>query len=705
MATFSRMNIALTATAGQLFGTLKKVQTRFAGFKAAIGGVAGALRGGLGLGAFAGVAAIGAVIRSTEDFNKAMNNSLAIMGDVSDAMRNDMVVAADQIAQAFRFSAKEAAESFFFLASAGLTARQSIVALPQVAAFAQAGNFGLALATDLATDAQSALGLTSLSTAKNLAGLTRVTDVLIKANTLANASAEQFSLSLTTKAGTAAKALGKDIEEVVALIAAFADRGIKAADAGTAVNIVFRDLSTKALLNAKAFRRAKIAVFDSAGEFRNIADVIEDLEKSLAGMSDETQKATLLQLGFADKSIVFIQSVLGASEQIRNFETELRKAGGTTDEVANKQMTDLETTTEMLKGNFGRLGRAIFEFSETTLIGLSLAASDAAGALSDLDEQVEQLALTNLVQSGEDAFLVLQKLGASSQVFRRLEKIKLKFGLEETNALTDKTIAIFEEINAEIERAEGLKIPFTTELIESFKQLRTEIESIDDARELLKAIKSEFEELERIQIVTKIPIIETERLEDRFRRLFFPTEDDVNSAIKDVKRFTDGARTEIEHLEEDLSRVLSLKAAGFFPIDREFDRIANNLRDKIMRLEPPVLGPSRQEAVRGRAESQQAFREQFKSPFERFTEELDKLKFAFPSGGEIFRRGLEDLRKRFLPEAKKQIPELFDLATIDQRIQKAALKGPSEAIPQKQLTMLEKIWDLLFDAEFKFGAT
>ena len=54
-------------------------------------------------------------------------------------------------------SAKQAAEAYFYLASAGKTAAQSVALMPTVAKFATAGNFELALATDLLTDAQSAL--------------------------------------------------------------------------------------------------------------------------------------------------------------------------------------------------------------------------------------------------------------------------------------------------------------------------------------------------------------------------------------------------------------------------------------------------------------------------------------------------------------------------------------------------------------------
>jgi len=88
--------------------------------------------------------------------------------------------------------------------------------------------FDMARATDLLTDAQSALGLTIRDDAiANMEEMVRVSDVLVRANTLANASVEQFSVALTTKSGAALRALNKDMEEGVAVLAAFADQGIK----------------------------------------------------------------------------------------------------------------------------------------------------------------------------------------------------------------------------------------------------------------------------------------------------------------------------------------------------------------------------------------------------------------------------------------------------------------------------------------------
>lgn len=341
-----------------------------------------------GLGIGFSVAAITRGLKSAAgaflDFDAAMTESLAIMGDVSAGMRTEMAETAKYVAKTTTFSASEAAQSYYYLASAGLDAQQSIAALPQVAQFAQAGMFDMARATDLATDAQSALGLTVDDAGQNLANLTRVTDVLVKANTLANASVEQFSEALTNKAGAALKVVGKDIEEGVAVLAAFADQGLKGAEAGTALNIVFRDLQTKALENGAAFADLGVTVFDAVGEMRNAADIIGDLEGALEGMSDEQKKATLLQLGFTDKSVSFVQTILGQSDAIRAYEEQLRSAGGATAEVAANQ---LESFKAQLKLTTDTLQSLIVTTVGTVapMFGLKDGLVDVRGALEDAE--------------------------------------------------------------------------------------------------------------------------------------------------------------------------------------------------------------------------------------------------------------------------------------------------------------------------------
>ena len=291
----------------------------------------------------------GAALKVFGDFEQSMVNSTAIMGNLSEEMRKDLEGVARDVAKTTKFSATEAADAYFYLASAGLDAAQSMEAMPKMAAFAQAGNFDLARATDLLTDAQSALGLSVDDTAQNMLNMTKVSDVLVKANTLANATVEQFSESLTNKAVAAARLLNKDVEEATAVLAVFADQGNKGAAAGESLNIVWRDLQKAAIKNADEFEKLNITVFDAQGNMRNTADIVQDLEGAFDGLSDEQKRATLMTLGFTDESVSNIQALLGTSDAIREYEKELRNASGVTGEIAENQMQSLWAQLGLVK--------------------------------------------------------------------------------------------------------------------------------------------------------------------------------------------------------------------------------------------------------------------------------------------------------------------------------------------------------------------
>lgn len=316
--------------------------------------------------------AIGDVVSTAAEFDDAMTKSTAIMGDLSDAMRDDMEQAARDVAKTTTFSAKEAAEAYFFLASAGLDAAQSIKALPQVAKFAQAGNFDLAQATDLLTDAQSALGLTIRDDViANMENMARVSDVLVKANQISNASVEQFSKSLTTKAGAALKAFNIDIEEGVAVLAAFADQGVKAEEAGNALDRILRLMTDAAIKNADAYDALGIEVFDSTGDLNNMGTIIGQITAALDGLSDRQKQVTLNQLGFKARVQGVIKPLLGTEESIRLYEDAMNDAFGTTTSVANKQLESFTAQSQLLDSAFEDLRLELAEELLPTLTDLA----------------------------------------------------------------------------------------------------------------------------------------------------------------------------------------------------------------------------------------------------------------------------------------------------------------------------------------------
>jgi TP901 family phage tail tape measure protein len=308
--------------------------------------------------AIAGVAT--ASVAAFAKFDDKLNQSIAIMGDVSDVMRNDMADAAREVAKTTTFSADQAAESFYFLASAGLDAEASIAAMPSVAKFAQAGMFDMALATDLLTDAQSALGLSIKDDAvANMENMVRVSDTLARASQLANATIEQFSTSLTTKAGTALNKVGKDVEEGAAALAVFADQGVKGELAGTQLTNTIFGLSDRAKAVPGQFEALGISVFDSAGNMANFADIAEDFSEALGDMSVQQKLATLNNLGFTKQARAGLLLLMDNQDALRGYEEALRSAGGTTEEVAENQLKSLTAQFELAKSRIADVGISI----------------------------------------------------------------------------------------------------------------------------------------------------------------------------------------------------------------------------------------------------------------------------------------------------------------------------------------------------------
>ena len=342
------------------------------------------------------VKALSQATREFIEFEDKLNQSLAIM-QTTEEQQLAMARASRQVATESRISASESAEAFFFLASAGLDAEQSISALPQVTKFAQAGMFDMALATDLATDSQSALGLTVKDAEQNLTNLTRVTDVLVKANTLANASVQQFAEALTTKSGSALKVTNKSIEEGVAVLSAFADRGVKGAEAGEKLNQLLRDTTRAVGKNSEVFKQFNIDIVDNEGNLKNLADVIDALDGGMAGLSDQ-QKAVLLdQLGLNRGVADAVKILSGAGDQIRAYEQALKGAGGTTEDVADKQVLSLQGQIDILSSKFSEIGLLLIDKLAPALestIGffdkLATATINVLDPTSDFNKRIEE---------------------------------------------------------------------------------------------------------------------------------------------------------------------------------------------------------------------------------------------------------------------------------------------------------------------------
>lgn len=293
--------------------------------------------------------ALGAnVIKTFADFDQAMTRSTAIMQGLSKQTKEAMKQQTFSIAKNSTTGITELAAAYYDLTSAGLDAGQTIKALPVVEKFAVAGAFDLSKATDMLATAQAALGMRMDDPQENMEQMVRITDVLTKADITANASVEEFATALVSKSGAALRLNNKSLEEGVAILAAYADQGVKGELAGERLAIMLRDLQTASINNRGAWNTLGVSVFDAGGNMRSIANIIEDLEGKFAGASDEQKKMMLMQLGFTDRSVHAVSSLIGVSDAIREYERELNNAAGTTQEVADKQLLSFSAQWTML---------------------------------------------------------------------------------------------------------------------------------------------------------------------------------------------------------------------------------------------------------------------------------------------------------------------------------------------------------------------
>lgn len=446
---------------------------------------------GLGVALLATATAVTKAVSAFKEFDSKMTQSLAIM-NTTVAEQEAMVKAAQEVAMETTISANQSAEAFFFLASAGLDAEQSIAALPQVAKFAQAGMFDMATATDLATDAQSALGLTVQDAEQNLANLTRVTDVLVKGNTLANASVQQFSEALTTKAGAALKVVNKDIEEGVAVLAVFADRGVKGAEAGDKLNQVLRDIPRATAKNSEEFAKLGLEMFDAEGNMKNVADIIEELDAVLGPMSDELKASTLDQLGLNRGVADAVKILSGTTDQIREYEEALRDASGTTQEIAENQIDTLQAELDILSNKWNIL---------ITDIGKDFEGA-ARGTVGLLDKLITKV--IELRQAGDERLEALPiKVWRDTNIVISGTVVKTRELVQITRDLTNTHDAERDAVEAYNASLEDLR-PTKEEVAQATQEEKEAEEELAKARKeqalgALQDVLSAYKRLQKIQ--------------------------------------------------------------------------------------------------------------------------------------------------------------------------------------------------------------
>ena len=271
-------------------------------------------------------------VTAGSQFDTSMSQVAATMGKSTDEIK-DLREFAKKMGSETAFSASEAADALNYMALAGYDSKTSMSMLPNVLNLAAAGSIGLADASDMVTDAQSALGLSLDDTSK-------LVDKMAKASSKTNTSVAQLGEAILTVGGTA-KNLKGGTTELSAALGLLADNGVKGAEGGTALRNIILSLSAPTGSAAKALKALGVEVFDEQGNMRDLESIFTDLNASLSTMSQGEQTQALNKI-FNKVDLKSVNALLGTSVGRWDEVTkEIDNATGSAQKMADTQLDTL----------------------------------------------------------------------------------------------------------------------------------------------------------------------------------------------------------------------------------------------------------------------------------------------------------------------------------------------------------------------------
>jgi TP901 family phage tail tape measure protein len=309
---------------------------------------AGIVRKGAGLiGAGFAAAGIASFAKDAVDlaatFDKTMRQTAQVAKVPARQMAELRDVALDMGAKT-SFSAKEAGNAMLALGKGGLTfAEMKAGALNSTLTLAAAGGLELGQSAEFVVQGLRTFGLRADKAAA-------VAAALAGAANASTSSVEDMGLALS-QTGAGARNAGLSIQETTGVLAAFANNGIKGADAGTSLKTMLTRLVPTTVAAKNKMKDLNLSFVDSHGAILPITEIAQKLQDRLAGMSQAQRSAALATIFGSDATraatVLMREGSKGLAKYIK----------ATSDRSAAEKLA--KTNTEGAAGAFERLQGAI----------------------------------------------------------------------------------------------------------------------------------------------------------------------------------------------------------------------------------------------------------------------------------------------------------------------------------------------------------
>lgn len=301
---------------------------------------------------------VGNVIELGQNFTSTMSEVSAISGATGEDFEK-LEACAREYGATTVFSASNAAEALKYMSLAGWDADQSTSALGGVLNLAAASGMELGAASDMVTDYLSAFAMEAGDAAY-------FADLLSYAQSHSNTTAEALGEAYKNCAANL-NAAGQDVETVTSLLEGMANQGYKGSEAGTAMAAIMRDITNGMKDGAIKIGETSVAVMDAQGNFRDLTDILTEVEAAINGMGD-AERAVALSSTFTADSTKGLNLILNEGmDNIAGYEEELRGASGSAEEMANIMNDNLSGDVAAMNSAFEELGLKIYDALKSKL--------------------------------------------------------------------------------------------------------------------------------------------------------------------------------------------------------------------------------------------------------------------------------------------------------------------------------------------------
>lgn len=279
-------------------------------------------------------------IEAGMSFDKAISQVASTMGVTVDEI-GDLEKFAKQMGSETAFSATQSAEALNYMALAGYDAETSMKMLPTVLNLASAGGMELANASDMITDASSALGL-------SLEDTSALVDKMAKASSKSNTSVTQLGDAILTIGGTA-KDLAGGTTELSTALGILADNGIKGSEGGTALRNIILALSAPTKEASEKLEELGVSAYDSEGNLRPLNETFDDLGKALGNMTQGDRTQALSKI-FNKVDLKSANALLATSQdRWKDLAKAIDNADGSAKKMAETQLDNLAGDITLFK--------------------------------------------------------------------------------------------------------------------------------------------------------------------------------------------------------------------------------------------------------------------------------------------------------------------------------------------------------------------